>query len=544
MAYFENERQMYIPLSVDEINVDKQGYFMSNKKVVEMVIAFIPYMVFMYFMLQIGSRVFPMLIFTLIYIFIFSFFFRFRILEENRLKKMLYELDNNRYSGADHFWGINKISDTKESNGLIHYEKNSIKNVRGYVVHFDRGSTVGVPQGNYTNYRKTKQDFLRTLGDRNYDFMWYEIPKRKETPKSMVYYFNVMANMKNKTHQKLLKLQIDMNTWFVKDSPELYVDFILVKCNRVSELQGFRSNLEDIISTTLDNNNYIINPRILGKKDVENFLADLFLIKSLDSSHIYKGQDSIPFESFGKIVRIVGQDEEEIDIESLNSYDFDSYSGKSLEDILEKDNVIKEKKLNAVELARERELKQLRNTRLRDKISDYEYKEGIKEINAKFDMKKENIESGEDLLEREKEIARLDQEKLDKAREKIERQEAIEREKLAPKYVAINENVNIVTTDKVVDNVEDELNRQYEEEHKYDYLEEELNLEDLLDDVELDDLKNDFSELPQIDNKLLESIEKELENKTQSEFENIEYDEDISLEDLLDFDEDDDYEKK
>lgn len=544
MAYFENERQMYIPLSVDEINVDKQGYFMSNKKVVEMVIAFIPYMVFMYFMLQIGSRVFPMLIFTLIYIFIFSFFFRFRILEENRLKKMLYELDNNRYSGADHFWGINKISDTKESNGLIHYEKNSIKNVRGYVVHFDRGSTVGVPQGNYTNYRKTKQDFLRTLGDRNYDFMWYEIPKRKETPKSMVYYFNVMANMKNKTHQKLLKLQIDMNTWFVKDSPELYVDFILVKCNRVSELQGFRSNLEDIISTTLDNNNYIINPRILGKKDVENFLADLFLIKSLDSSHIYKGQDSIPFESFGKIVRIVGQDEEEIDIESLNSYDFDSYSGKSLEDILEKDNVIKEKKLNAVELARERELKQLRNTRLRDKISDYDYKEGIKEINAKFDMKKENIESGEDLLEREKEIARLDQEKLDKAREKIERQEAIEREKLAPKYVAINENVNIVTTDKVVDNVEDELNRQYEEEHKYDYLEEELNLEDLLDDVELDDLKNDFSELPQIDNKLLESIEKELENKTQSEFENIEYDEDISLEDLLDFDEDDDYEKK
>lgn len=544
MAYFENERQMYIPLSVDEINVDKQGYFMSNKKVVEMVIAFIPYMIFMYFMLQIGSRVFPMLIFTLIYIFIFSFFFRFRILEENRLKKMLYELDNNRYSGADHFWGINKISDTKESNGLIHYEKNSIKNVRGYVVHFDRGSTVGVPQGNYTNYRKTKQDFLRTLGDRNYDFMWYEIPKRKETPKSMVYYFNVMANMQNKTHQKLLKLQIDMNTWFVKDSPELYVDFIVVKCNRVSELQGFRSNLEDIISTTLDNNNYIINPRILGKKDVENFLADLFLIKSLDSSHIYKGQDSIPFESFGKIVRIVGQDEEEIDIESLNSYDFDSYSGKSLEDILEKDNVIKEKKLNAVELARERELKQLRNTRLRDKISDYDYKEGIKEINAKFDMKKENIESGEDLLEREKEIARLDQEKLDKAREKIERQEAIEREKLAPKYVAINENVNIVTTDKVVDNVEDELNRQYAEEHKYDYLEDELNLEDLLDDVELDDLKNDFSELPQIDNELLESIEKELENKTQSEFENIEYDEDISLEDLLDFDEDDDYEKK
>lgn len=542
MAYFENERQMYIPLSVDEIDVSKQNYFFSNKKVIEMVIALVPYIVFLYFMLQIGSRVFPMLIFTGIYLFLYSYFFRFRILEENRLKKMLIELDNNRYSGVDHFWGINKIGDEDEFDGLIHYEKNSNKNVRAYVVYFDRGSTIGVEKGNYTNFRITKQEFLRRLAEKRYDFQWYEIPKRRTLPPSLVSYFNTMTKMENEVHKKLLKLQIDINTWFITDADELYVDYIVVKCNRASDLFGFRRNLEDIIQSTLYANNYIVNPRILNKKEVEQFFEDVLLIKSLDSDHIYKGQDSIPFEKFGTVIRVIGQDEREISIDELNDYDFSDTGGNSLEKIIEKDELEKERKIKIINKKREMELKQLKQKRLRDTISDREYKENMAEINANYDQEITEVENGLDIIKRNEEIEKIGNKRKEKEAEILRKKQEAEQKKLEPKFVEINEDIHISTREEVIQKIEETEHKKYLETHADDYLyDDDLSLEDLLDGESLEDIKKEQTDISQtqVNESYIEKLKLNSNPNYIDESDILEVkdsDDDISLEDLLDED--------
>lgn len=52
MGYFNDEERMYIPLTIDTADASRTGYFFSNKKVVEMVIALIPYMFMMYPMVR------------------------------------------------------------------------------------------------------------------------------------------------------------------------------------------------------------------------------------------------------------------------------------------------------------------------------------------------------------------------------------------------------------------------------------------------------------------------------------------------------------
>lgn len=380
---------MYIPLSIDHADTNRSSYFLSNRKVVEMVFALIPYFFLIVPLMQGGARIAAIGIVTLCYGFIYIYYFRFRILEENRLRNMVNELDKNKVSGVEHFWQVNRITD----DGVIHYVLDSrVGKELGVVVTFDRGSTVGVPEGNFRRFRETKRDFIRELHLQGLDFTWYELPRRQETSPALIHYFNAMTEHPNEDFRKLLKLQIDINNLFVTDAEQPYVDYILIRNHNFRTLRRFRQIVQDVIESTLLMNSYIVNPRLLNKEGVEHFLEDYLTIDALDSSKVRRSVEVKPFDHFAKVTRIVRHDNVEIPVEFIERFDLDVETDyMSIEQIMKRKEEQLNQRLKAWEERKATALERVKQQRLRDVITDAEYREQQNEINAKFEAERLEI---------------------------------------------------------------------------------------------------------------------------------------------------------
>lgn len=437
MGFFSDDRKMYIPLSIDTAEARRMNYFTSNKKMVEAVLGLAPYMFLMYPMLQGGVKLLPMFIVTAVYAVLYLYFIRFRILEESRLRKMVRELDKNRVSGVNHFWGINKIGNRGEDDGVIHYQREQ-KTTRGLVIAFDRGSTVGVQEGNFRRFRETKMEFLRELHLQKFNFQWYEMPKRSETPEALVNYFNIMTEVQNPYFKKLLKLQIDINTLFATDAEQRYVDYIVIRNSNFRTMRRFKTVVQGIIDTTLDTNGYILDPRILDKEDVERFFEDVLMIDSLDSNNIRKGVQPQPFEDFAKVQRIIRKDGRELPLEFMDDFDLTDYgSGKSIEDLIAQDEKGLQYKIKDIGRRKELELDRVRIQRNKDNITDMDYKRLQDEIKERFEKELE------DLMER----SRLGYV------EEVEETEEVVPEVVGDEIVDVEKTVKIQTRREVVENI-------------------------------------------------------------------------------------------
>lgn len=384
MGFFDDEEKMYIPLTIDTAEVGQVSYFFSNRKMVELVVMMLPYMFMMFPMIQGGVKLAPILVVTGVYIVLYYYFIRFRILEEKRLREMIRELDENRVSGVNHFWGINKIGHSEADDGVIYYER-VLRTERGLVIAFDRGSTVGVPRGNYTRFRQTKMEFLRELSVQKFNFQWYEIPKRSEMPESLRYYFNRMTEVEDPYFQKLIKLQIDINTAYTKHAEQRYVDYIVIRNTNFRTLRRFKAVVQGVIDTTLATSGYIIEPRILGKSDVERFFEDVLQIDSLDSNNIRKGVEPKPFETYASVKRIIKRDGRDLPLEFMDNFDLTNYKGgTTLEGVIEQREKRIQQSINDVNRRKELELDKIRKSRTRDDITDKEYREGLKAAEDTF----------------------------------------------------------------------------------------------------------------------------------------------------------------
>src|SRR5699024_5168008 len=262
---------MYIPLSIDTVEASKGSYFFSNKKMFYELIAILIIFIPLAFLMQMEVGIMPYVVVVGIYLFVFFQFARLVIFEEKRLRKMVRELDENKISGIEHFWKIDKIGGGKDDEGMKYYSLDGSRygTTRGLVVTMDRGSTVGVPEGHFENFRKTKEDFLRRLHLVGLDVRWYEIQKKPELQKSIIDMANQLSDVENEYYQKLVKLQLNINTNFSMDDRQRYVDYIVVKRERYSK--DFNGVLESIVEETLGQNSYFVNPRIANKAEIEEF---------------------------------------------------------------------------------------------------------------------------------------------------------------------------------------------------------------------------------------------------------------------------------
>jgi len=384
MSYFSDDTNMYVPLSIDEVEVRSGNYFLSNKKMFFAVMAFLPVFIPIWILMDVGVGIIPILIVVGIYLIGYFYFARFIIFEERRLRKMIRELDENKISGIEHFWGIDKIGGGKDDDGTIYYSYEGTRSgtTRGLVVMMDRGSVIGVPKGHYTNFRRTKERFLRQLHLNGLDVQWFEIQKKPELQPSLIRHANLLSNLENEYLGKLLKLQLNINTAFSMGDQQRYIDYIVVKRSRYSK--DFKKILQTAIDETLGTNNYFINPKIANKREVEDFFKNYLMMDMVDSDNIRKSVDIKPFESFAEVIRLVDSEGEEVPIRYLDEFDIDSRGGRDLDKVLQKHENIEKGRERANKELYDKEIERLNKQRNRDRITHDEYEEKQKELTELF----------------------------------------------------------------------------------------------------------------------------------------------------------------
>lgn len=423
MSYFSNERKMYVPLSIDTVEAERSSYFLSNQKMVYAVVAFLPLIFLLYPLVDGGVDFLPIIVVVSIYMFIYTYFFRFVILEEKKLRNMIRELDNNRVSGVDHFWGIDKIGGGKTDDGMIYYayKGNSKGTTKALIVKFDRGSTIGVPVGHYENFRKTKERFLRKLHQSGFDFQWYEMQKKPELQESLIDYADKLGKIDNEYHQKLLKLQLNIQAVFSMSEDQRYEDYIVVKRSNFS--RDFRLLLESIIDETLRQNGYIVDPHILGKREVEKFFKDYLMIDSLDSDSIRKSVDVEPFENFAKVHRLVDSEGKEVPIQFIDNLDIDAYRGRSIERDLEAEERKKERREELRKKNFQIEMEKLNRKRNRDMLSHDEYLAEKEKLEHDFHPDNYNPNAEAERIQKEREKEQEEKRRIREERRKKQAEE-------------------------------------------------------------------------------------------------------------------------
>jgi len=367
---------MYIPLSIDTVEASKGSYFFSNKKMFYALIALLPIFIPLAFLMQMEVGIMPYVVVVGIYLFVFFQFARLVIFEEKRLRKMVRELDENKISGIEHFWKIDKIGGGKDDEGMKYYSLDGSRygTTRGLVVTMDRGSTVGVPEGHFENFRKTKEDFLRRLHLVGLDVRWYEIQKKPELQKSIIDMANQLSDVENEYYQKLVKLQLNINTNFSMDDRQRYVDYIVVKRERYSK--DFNGVLESIVEETLGQNSYFVNPRIANKAEIEEFYKNYLMMDTVDSDNIRKSVDIKPFENFAEVIRLVDSEGVEVPLDYMDDLEVDRGSrGKNLEDIIKREERKERGRKERNKIDYDREVEKLNQRRNKERITHSQYLE-------------------------------------------------------------------------------------------------------------------------------------------------------------------------
>lgn len=518
--YFSSEDRMYVPLSIDMVEINKSNYFLSNKKMIIGLIAFLPLLIIVYPLIDGGIQLIPLLIVVCLYMVGYFYFARFVLFEEKRLRKMVKELDKNRVSEIDHFWYIDKIGGGKNDDGMIYYayDMKAGGTTKGLIIKFDRGSTVGVPAGHYESYRETKQRFMRKLHESNFDFKWYEMQKKPELQESLIDYADKLTKMDNEYHQKLLKLQLNINVEYSMSVDQRYIDYILVK--RTNFNRNFKNVLESIIDETLGQNGYIVNPKILGKREVEEFFSEYLNIDIINSDNIRKSVDTKPFEKFAYVHRLVDAQGKEVPIQFLNDLDLDGGNWNPVDVNLNKQNREKEE----IEQRRVREhklaIENLNKARNSDKITHKEYQEQREKIEHDYSKEHYNPNAKRDRIEKER---RERQEERERKREE-QRLKRNPPKDFSVKEVDLNPNQRRTYTTGE-ESLEDLLRNKMklfkeQEETQVEEIKETKQVEsEADDDIDLDAL---------IERNLNKGTKEEKEDKN-----SMEQDEDIDLDELL-----------
>lgn len=410
MSLFDDKEKMFIPLSIDNAEAERGNYFTSNKKMIGLFLAILPYIGLLSIFMKLGVGILPIIILTIVYIFLLSFFIRYWVFEEPRLKKMIQEKDDNKISGVDHFWGMDKVGNGVRDSGQFYYQRSEGKLKRGLVVYYDTGSTVGVPEGHYEEYRRTKNEFLRELHARGMDFQWYEVQKLPEMPKTLTRYAELLQEDNREALRMLVKLQLNINSMYTMDAEQRYVNYIVITNTRFANMRRFKKLVQDILSLTLKTNGYLKDVKICNKEEADEFFRTILLLDSFNSSYIRKSVDMKPFNKFAKLVRIVDEDGQAVPLELLDDLEITA-TGKTVDDIYEEED----KKEQTVEEMRKKkrtqELETAKKIRMRGEITDEEYKEYVGEIEFKY--AKENydpdLEKKKKKQKREEELAKREE---------------------------------------------------------------------------------------------------------------------------------------
>lgn len=421
---FDDEDIMIFPESIDDIEPTKTSYMFTTTKLILMFVGILP-LIIAFIMILSEFGLIPALAFGSLYLIIYIYLVRMYVIEEPKQRESLNQLEDNKYSDYSFFWDVTKVGTSKKDNGLLYLKQDGITLKRAYVIKFDSGSIVGVPEDFLDNFRHTQQAFLRSLG---MNIKWYSIQKKPSMNQALKHQSKNLKNIDNPELNKLIKMQLNTYLRYSVDADQRYVNYIVVINDKFETLSSFRNNLEDILNRTLRTNSSFKNVEILDKDGINEFYATYYMQNNLDVTTIRKTSITKPFSNYASIVNLVDEEGKAVPVEiidELNEQVSKLNQGLSVEKIV---NDVETKEENK-EIIRLRQKERAKNEtvilRRENKITFEEYKDRMAKIEEdyspdNFILNRAKVEKEQERQrQKEERIAKREQERL--AKEEAER---------------------------------------------------------------------------------------------------------------------------
>lgn len=305
----ESRDELFVPLSIDRVQSNKQLYFMTNGKVAGLGAIIIVFFILASVLLKGSTSIMPLIFLAIIFGILSFYYIRFVMFEESRLKKSVRDSDLNQVVRLDHFNSVQKISDE----GLLEYQHRMGGGIkRAYVIGIRRGSKVGVPQGFMEQQKRVLNAFLQEIHRKGWSYDRFEMEKRPELAQTTISGLNRLRGIKVDAKRNYHRLQLEtMKEFTMSDSQEI-VDYYIIYNKKLDTFKFFRDNLDAIIRKTFHTSSYFKNTKVLDKKGLQIFFEDLLLLDSFDLNDIRKNVENREFSEFGILVRAIdseGEDE-------------------------------------------------------------------------------------------------------------------------------------------------------------------------------------------------------------------------------------------
>lgn len=430
---FESEDKMFIPLTIDDMEVEDTSYYFSGTKLLLLALGILPYMA-IFFTLDYFT-VLTFIIVTVLYFLIFSVYARFVVFEEGKNREAMKALENNKLSDMSYFWEWDKVGTSKRDNGLIYIQSDGATLRRAYLIKVDSGSNVGVPDGHYRNFRQTQQDFFRNLYKIGMDVKVYNIRKRPELSPALKNYSSMLRGMDGDKQNALIKLSqlnIDINFLYSQTTEQRYITYYLVINKRIENLKNFHGILDDILDKTFRANIAFFEPAIQTKGQVDEFLALYYDLDAVNATGIHKMNGFRDFNEFVDLVSVVDLDGKSVPIQIFDDImNMSRVSGinRELEDLIEREEQQEKRWDDRRKRSYETKERALMAERRADKITHDEYERRLAKL--KEDHLPENFNELVEMTDeaRAKHFREKEKEELKELRRKQRHGEKAEKQK-------------------------------------------------------------------------------------------------------------------
>lgn len=424
---FESDDKMFVPLTIDDMEVEDTSYFFNGQKLAIAAIGLLPYFI-IFFLLDYVTSIMVFVIYTAIYLTMYSFLLRFVVFEEKRQRDEMMAMENNKVSDMSYFWSWDKLGTGKRDDGMVYIQSDGVSLKRGYIIEVDSGSVVGVPEGHYRQYRQTQQDFLRSVSALGMDVKVYNIRKRPELSPALKRYARMLRNLQGTENEALIKLSqlnIDINFLYSITLDQRYVTYYLLVNKRLENLRNFKGIVQSVVDKTFGSNIAFSNAHILTKPEVDDFLTVYFDQDAVNTSGLHKMNGFKNFSEFCDLVAVIDKEGRQVPVEIFDDIikpDLGFAGNVSVEELtkreLEKEAQWERRRLKSYETKEELLMKKRRE----DKITHKEYTELLESL--KQDHLPENFndfielsEEGRRKKKQDEERERLKQERRERARQ-------------------------------------------------------------------------------------------------------------------------------
>lgn len=424
---FESDERMFVPLTIDDMEVEDTSYFFNGQKLAIAAIGLLPYFT-IFFLLDYVTSIMVFVIYTAIYLTLYSFLLRFVVFEEKKQRDEMMAMENNKVSDMSYFWSWDKIGTGKRDDGMVYIQSDGVSLKRGYIIEVDSGSVVGVPDGHYRQFRQTQQDFFRSVSALGMDVKVYNIRKRPELSPALKRYARMLRDLQGTENEALIKLSqlnIDINFLYSITLDQRYVTYYVLVNKRLENLRNFKGIVQSVVDKTFGSNIAFSNARILRKTEVDEFLTVYFDQDAVNTSGLHKMNGFKNFSEFCDLVAVIDNEGRQVPVEIFDDIikpDLGFAGNTSVEDLakreLEKEAKWERRRVKSYETKEEALMKKRRE----DKITHREYETLLEQLKndhlpENFNEVIELTEEGRRKKEQDEERERIKQERRDRVRQ-------------------------------------------------------------------------------------------------------------------------------